>query len=214
MKDTGKSAATTTPPWSKRNAKDETKDATDSTKDADKTPANGTQKDAKLQSREIKVPVATQRKTSTNEPTNKPKAKEVKPPPPPESSSSEYETDSDEEDESDSAESIDDELKNKLPIAVKLKPVERPSKVEKSPSGVDRAGKFIKPALKKVPTLDKLNKQKPPSASIIPEQTSLRPVPKPIEIPEKKDEEKVFVRPPLRKVDSTTKRRKFTFHVA
>lgn len=167
-----------------------------------------------MQSREIKVPVATQRKTSTNEPLNKPKAKEVKPPPEP--SSSEYETDSDDEEESgsESEESIDDELKNKLPIAVKLKPVERLSKVEKSPSGIDRAGKFIKPALKKVPTLDKLNKQKPPSTSIIPEQTSLRPVPKPIEIPEKNDEEKTFVRPPLRKVDSTTKRRKLTFHVA
>lgn len=215
MKDTGKSEATTKAPWSKRNAT-----TTAATKDADTS--NGVKKEVKLQSREIKVPVVTQRKTSIVEPLVKPKAKETKQPS--SDSSSEYEevTDSDDDDEEDSDEEeesgsgesdsdIDldkDEDKHKMPITVKLKPVERPAEVKKSPS-VDRAGKFVKPALKKVPTLDKLNKPKPPPATI-PEKTVLRPVPqKQFELPEKKEEEKTFVRPPLRKTDSISKKSKW-----
>lgn len=211
LKDAGKSEATTKAPWSKRNAT-----ATTASKEADAT--NGIKKDVKLQSREIKVPVVTQRKTSVVEPIVKPKAKETKQPSP---DSSEYEevTDSDdddddeeeseEEEESGSGSDIDlDEDKHKMPITVKLKPVERPAEVKKSPS-VDRAGKFVKPALKKVPTLDKLNKPKAPPATI-PEKTVLRPVPqKQFELPEKKEEEKTFVRPPLRKTDSVSKKCKW-----
>lgn len=213
LKDAGKSEATTKAPWSKRNAT-----ATAAPKDADTS--NGVKKEVKLQSREIKVPVVTTRKTSVVEPLVKPKAKETKQPTP--ESSSEYEDSDDDEEEEDSdeeesasddsASDIDldkDEDKHKMPITVKLKPVERPVEVKKSPS-VDRAGKFVKPALKKVPTLDKLNKPRPPPATI-PEKTVLRPVPqKQFELPEPKDEEKTFVRPPLRKTDSISKKCKWT----
>lgn len=217
MKDTGKSDATTKAPWSKRNTS-----TTAASKDTTDNASNGVKTEVKLQSREIKVPVVTQRKTSTVEPIVKPKVKETKPPSSSEESS-EYEevTDSEEEEESDEEETesvsdielekSDDEAKHKLPITVKLKPVERPVEVKKSPS-VDRAGKFVKPALKKVPTFDKLNKPKPPPATI-PEKTVLRPVPKVIEVPEKKDEEKTFVRPPLRKTDSISKKSKCSISI-
>lgn len=208
LKDAGKSEATTKAPWSKRNAT-----TTAASKDTDNS-KNGLQKEVKLQSREIKVPVVIQRKTSAVEPIVKPKLKETKQPS--SESSSEYEevTDSEEEETEEETESeseievekSDDDAKHKMPITVKLKPVERPAEVKKSPS-VDRAGKFVKPALKKVPTLDKLNKPKPPPATI-PEQSVLRPVPKPVEIPEKKDDDSKFVRPPLRKTDSISKKHK------
>lgn len=207
LKDTGKTTSTTQAPWSKRN-----------TTTTPTTPANGIQKEVKLQSREIKVPVITQRKTSIPmEPLVKPKPKDVKVTVPEdnyETSSSEYEevTDSDEDGEEEEvteseSESEDDETKHKLPIQVKLKPVEKPpNEVKKSPSGIDRAGKFIKPALKKVPTLDKLNKPKPPPPTI-PETKPLRHVEKPI-LPEEKDEKNFeFQRPQLRKSDSITKKR-------
>lgn len=211
LRDTGKTTTTTEAPWKKN--------ATSATAAANNN-ANGVQKEAKLQSREIKVPVVIQRKTSiVNEPVVKPKPKEVKVTVPEdnyETSSSEYEevtdTESEEEEEeetaseSESEKQSDDESKNKLPIQVKLKPVERPAEVKKSPS-VDRAGKFVKPALKKVPTLDKLDKPKPPPVTI-PERKPLRRVEKPLLEEPKESETKEFVRPPLRKVDSTTKKRK------
>ncbi|XP_055322905.1 bromo and FHA domain-containing protein DDB_G0267958 isoform X4 [Sitodiplosis mosellana] len=136
LKDAGKTTSTTQAPWSKRNAT-----AADS---------NGTQKEVKLQSREVKVPVVTQRKTSIpTEPLVKPKPKDIKVTVPEdnyETSSSEYEevTDSEEEEEEteeeteSSSEEDDDENKHKMPIQVKLKPVEKPAEVKKSPS-VDRA---------------------------------------------------------------------------
>lgn len=204
LKDAGKTTATTTPPWTKKTA------------DADKS--NGTQKEVKLQSREIKVPVVTQRKVSIpTEPIVKPKPKEVKVTVPEdnyETSSSEYEevTDSEEEEteeetESSEEEAADDEEKYKMPIQVKLKPVDKPNEVKKSPS-VDRAGKFVKPALKKVPTLDKLNKPKAPPPTI-PESVPLRHVEKPL-LPEEKPEKSFeFQRPQLRKSDSTTKKREY-----
>ncbi|XP_031626777.1 paramyosin isoform X4 [Contarinia nasturtii] len=132
LKDAGKTTSTTQAPWSKRNL---------TTTPAD---SNGTQKEVKLQSREIKVPVVTQRKPSIPEPLVKPKPKEVKVTVPEdnyETSSSEYEevTDSEEEEEEteesgSSSEEEDDENKHKLPIQVKLKPVEKPAEVKKSPS--------------------------------------------------------------------------------
>lgn len=210
LKDAGKTASTTQAPWSKRNT-------TTTPSAADKS--NGMQKEVKLQSREIKVPVVTQRKTSIPvEPLVKPKPKDIKVTVPEddyETSSSEYEevTDSEEEEEeeevteSDSSEDADDENKHKLPIQVKLKPVEKPNEVKKSPS-VDRAGKFVKPNLKKVPTLDKLNKPKPPPPTI-PETKPLRHVEKPILPEEKEGESFEFQRPQLRKSDSTTKKREF-----
>lgn len=207
LKDSGKTAATTQAPWSKRNATATTTPA----KPDDK--ANGTQKEVKLQSREIKVPVTTIRKTSipAADPAPKPKPKEdVKVTVPEakyETSSSEYEEETDDEEtETESEEEVDsDENKHKIPIQVKLKPVEKPAEVKKSPS-VDRAGKFVKPALKKVPTLDKLNKPKPPPT--IPEAKALRHVEKPL-LPDEKDEKNFdFQRPPLRKADSITKKRK------
>lgn len=210
LKDTGKTTTTTEAPW-KKNAATAAATATNN--------ANGVQKEAKLQSREIKVPVVTQRKSSIiNEPVVKPKPKEVKVTVPEddyETSSSEYEevtdTESEEEEETASeseseSKQSDDENKHKLPVQVKLKPVERPAEVKKSPS-VDRAGKFVKPALKKVPTLDKLDKPKPPPVTI-PERKPLRRVEKPLLEEPKENETKEFVRPPLRKVDSTTKKRK------
>lgn len=206
LKDAGKTTSTTTAPWSKRN--------TTAAAPADKS--NGTQKDVKLQSREIKVPVVTQRKPSIpTEPLAKLKPKDIKVTAPEdnyETSSSEYEevTDSEGEEEEvteteSESEEEDDEEKFKMPIQVKLKPVEKPAEVKKSPS-VDRAGKFIKPALKKVPTLDKLNKPKPPPPTI-PEAKPLRKVEKPI-LPEEKPEPSFeFQRPQLRKADSITKKR-------
>lgn len=206
LKDAGKTTATTQSPWAKK--------ATPATP-ADKS--NGLQKEVKLQSREIKVPVVTQRKVSIPvEPLVKPKPVKVTVPEDNyETSSSEYEevTDSEEEvteTESDSSlEEVDDEDKHKMPIQVKLKPVEKPPEVKKSPS-VDRAGKFVKPALKKVPTLDKLNKPKAPPPTI-PESKPLRHVDKPI-LPEEPAEKNFeFQRPQLRKADSITKKRKCTF---
>lgn len=212
LKDTGKTVSTTEAPW-KRNLKPIATPSNNNT--------NGVQKEVKLQSREIKVPVVTQRKTSIpSEPLVKPKPKEIKvivPEDDYKTSSSEYEevTDSEEEveeEESEETESdsesdskADEEKQNVLPIQVKLKPVERPNEVKKSPS-VDRAGKFIKPALKKVPTLDKLDKPKPPPVTI-PERKPLRHVEKPI-LEEPREEPKEIVRPPLRRVDSTAKKRK------
>lgn len=211
LKDTGKTSSTTQAPWSKR------RDT--STKPAD---SNGTEKEMKLQSREVKVPVmTTQRKTSIPaEPLLKPKPKEIKviiPEDNYETSSSEYEevTDSEEDEEGTATETEtetessldeeDDENKHKMPIQVKLKPVEKPAEVKKSPS-IDRAGKFVKPALKKVPTLDKLNKPKPPPPTI-PETKPLRHIEKPI-LPEEKPEQSFeFQRPQLRKADSITKKR-------
>lgn len=206
LKDAGKTTSTTQAPWSKRNA------TTTTPSPADKS--NGTQKEVKLQSREIKVPVVTQRKVSVPV-VDPPKPKPVKVTAPEDeyetSDSSEYEevTDSGEEeevtdDETDS--SLEAEDKNKLPIEVKLKPVQKPVEVKKSPSAV---GKFVKPALKKVPTLDKLNKAKPPPTTI-PESKPLRHVEKPI-LPEEKKEENdfEFKRPQLRKSDSTTKKSKY-----
>lgn len=207
LKDAGKATPTTQAPWSKRN----TTAATTPAAPADKS--NGTQKDVKLQSREIKVPVTTQRKTSIpSESLVKPKPKEVKVTVPEdnyETSSSEYEevTDSEEEEtetETESESGDEDENKHKLPIQVKLKPVEKPAEVKKSPSMSDRAGKFVKPALKKVPTLDKLNKPKPPPPTI-PETKPLRHVEKPILPEEKEDKNFEFQRPQLRKADSITK---------
>lgn len=204
LKDTGKTTSTNQAPWSKRNT----------TTLAD---SNGVQKEVKLQSREIKVPVSTQRKTSSPvEPSVKPKSKEVKVTVPEdkyETSSSEYEevTDSEAEEtetesESSAEEEEDDENKHKMPIQVKLKPVEKAAEVKKSPS-VDRSGKFVKPMLKKVPTLDKLNKPKPPPPTI-PETKPLRHVEKPL-LPEEKPEPNFeFKRPQLRKADSITKKRK------
>lgn len=209
LKDSGKTTATTQAPWSKRNATTTPAAA----KPDDKS--NGTQKDVKLQSREIKVPVATVRKTSipTTEPLVKPKAKDVKVTVPEdkyETSSSEYEevTDSEEE-ETETEEESDDENKHKMPIQVKLKPVEKPAEVKKSPS-VDRAGKFVKPALKKVPTLDKLIKPKPPPT--IPEAKPLRHVEKPLLPDEKEEKNFEFQRPQLKKADSITKKRKYDAH--
>lgn len=199
---------TDTVPWSKRN----------STTTAPTPAPNGAAKEVKLQSREIKVPVTiTPRKTSIPaEPLVKPKPKEVKVTVPEDnyktsSEESSYEEVTDEEEteesgsEEEESEENETELKGKLAIQVQLKPVSKPNEVKKSPS-VDRAGKFVKPALRKVPTLDKLDKPRPPPT--IPEKKVLRTVPKPEfkEPPEK--EEKEFVRPPLRKVDSTTKKRK------
>lgn len=209
LKESGKTAATTQAPWSKRNA---TTAAATAAKPDDKS--NGTQKDVKLQSREIKVPVTTVRKTSIpSEPLVKPKPKEVKVTVPEdkyETSSSEYEevTDSEEEEtETESEEEAsDDENKHKMPIQVKLKPVDKPAEVKKSPS-VDRAGKFVKPALKKVPTLDKIIKPKPPPT--IPEAKPLRHVEKPLLPDEKEDKNFDFQRPQLRKADSITKKRKY-----
>lgn len=210
LKDSGKTTATTQAPWSKRNLTSTTPAAA---KADDKS--NGTQKEVKLQSREIKVPVTTLRKTSipTTEPLVKPKPKDVKVTVPEdkyETSSSEYEevTDSEEEEteETESEEESDDENKGKMPISVKLKPVEKPAEVKRSPS-IDRAGKFVKPALKKVPTLDKIIKPKPPPT--IPEAVPLRHVEKPL-LPEEKDEKSFeFQRPPLRKADSITKKREY-----
>lgn len=211
LKESGKTTATTQAPWSKRNATTTTPAA--AAKADDKS--NGTQKEVKLQSREIKVPVTTLRKTSipTTEPLVKPKPKDVKVTVPEdkyETSSSEYEevTDSEEEEteETESEEESDDENKHKMPIQVKLKPVEKPHEVKKSPS-VDRAGKFVKPALKKVPTLDRIIKPKPPPT--IPEAVPLRHVEKPL-LPDEKDEKNFeFQRPPLRKADSITKKREY-----
>ncbi|XP_031626776.1 titin isoform X3 [Contarinia nasturtii] len=203
LKDAGKTTSTTQAPWSKRNL---------TTTPAD---SNGTQKEVKLQSREIKVPVVTQRKPSIPEPLVKPKPKEVKVTVPEdnyETSSSEYEevTDSEEEEEEteesgSSSEEEDDENKHKLPIQVKLKPVEKPAEVKKSPSGKFAKPAWAKPALKKVPTLDKLNKPKPPPPTI-PESKVLRHVEKPI-LPEEKPEKTFeFQRPQLRKQDSLTKK--------
>lgn len=214
LKDSGKTTATTQAPWSKRNA---TTTATTPAKADDKN--NGTQKEVKLQSREIKVPITTVRKTSIPaEPVVKPKPKDVKVTVP----EDEYETSSEEEEEeteseeevteTESEEEVDDDdNKHKMPIQVKLKPVDKPAEVKKSPS-VDRAGKFVKPTLKKVPTLDKLNKQpKPPPT--IPESKPLRHVEKPL-LPDEKDEKNFeFQRPPLRKADSITKKRKYMIFV-
>lgn len=187
LKDASKKTTTTESP---------TKKNVTSATAAAKNNANGLQK------------VGTQRKTTTsivNEPVVKPKPKGGKATVP-ETSSSEYEEVTDTEEETSSDTNSDDENKHKLPIQVKLKPVERPAEVKKSPS-VDRAGKFVKPALKKVPTLDKLDKPKPPSVTI-PERKPLRRVEKPLLDEPKESETKEFVRPPLRKVDSTTKKRK------
>lgn len=198
LKDAGKTTSTTQAPWSKRNT------TTTTTPSAVKP--NGTQKEVKLQSREIKVPVITQRKTSVPTEPLKPKPKDVKvvvPEDDSETSESEYEevTDSEEETEEEVTESEseeDDENKHKLPIQVKLKPVEKaPIEVKKSPS-MDRAGKFVKPALKKVPTLDKLNKPTPLPPKI-PESKPLRHVEKPL-LPEDKDDKNFeFQRPQLKK---------------
>lgn len=205
LKDSGKTTATTQAPWSKRNLTS----AATAEKPDDKS--NGTQKDVKLQSREIKVPVTTVRKSSIPvEPLVKPKPKDVKEE---ETSSSEYEevTDSEEEETETESDSEEEELdgddsKHKMPIQVKLKPVEKPAEVKKSPS-VDRAGKFVKPALKKVPTLDKIAKAKPPPT--IPEAIPLRHVDKPLLPDEKEEKNFEFQRPQLKKADSITKKRKY-----
>lgn len=194
-------------PWSKRNTP------------APLPAANGATKEVKLQSREIKVPVSITRKPSIpTEPLVKPKPKEVakaKTPEPEEGSSSEYEEVTDSEEETESEEESEEEAKA-APIQVKLKPVAKPplAEVKKSPS-VDRAGKFVKPALKKVPTLEKVyqldQKQKPkPPPPTIPEKKVLRTVEKPAGFKEPANvEQKDVVRPPLRKQESTTKKRKF-----
>lgn len=205
-------------PWTKRN----------STAAAPPKPAaaNGVQKEVKLQSKEIKVPVVTTRKTSIPEPVI-PKPKPVKVIAPEdnyETSSSEYEEVTDSEEEGSEEEVTETESEDEAVVAqdepkfqVKLKPVEKPPppKVEKSPS-TDKAGKFVRPVLKKVPKIDEVPKEKPPPPTI-PEKKVLRTVAKPDgfkEPPliEQKDfvrpptvETKTFVRPPLKKVDSTKK---------
>lgn len=204
-------------PWTKRNS---TAGATAPKPAA----ANGIQKEVKLQSREIKVPVVTTRKTSIPEPVI-PKPKPVKVTVPEdnyETSSSEYEevTDSEEEgseEEVTATDSDEDVAKDEPKFQVKLKPVEKPPapKVEKSPS-TDKAGKFVRPVLKKVPKIDEVPKAVVPPPTI-PEKKVLRTVVKPDgfkEPPliEQKDfvrpptvEAKTFVRPPLKKVDSIKK---------
>lgn len=195
-------------PWTKRNS---TIAAA-----APKT-ANGTQKDVKLQSREIKVPVITQRKNVIPEPVVKPKPKEIKVIAPEDNyntSSSEYEevTDSEAEgSEEEVTESESEEEKKeeepKLPIQVKLKPVEKPApKIEKSPS-TDKAGKFVRPVLKKVPKIDEVTKPKETPPPTIPEKKVLRSVEKPAGFKEPPVvEQKDVLRPPLKKVDSVTKK--------
>lgn len=196
------------------------------------------QKEAKLQSREIKVPVLTERKKSIPEPvaTVKAKAKAAEPapsvkpketaaavkpkgkvapkPPVESSSSSEYEevTDeegSEEEDEVSETESeSESEIEVKpLPIQVKLRPVEKkaPIKLDKSASS-DKAGKFVRPVLKKVAKIDEEPKAAPPPPVL--EKKVLKPVAKPETKEPPKVEQKDF-RPPLKKVDSTVKRREY-----
>lgn len=205
-------------PWTKRN----------STAGVAPKPAaaNGVQKEVKLQSKEIKVPIVTTRKTSIPEPLI-PKPKPVKVIAPEDNydtSSSEYEevTDSEEEvseEEVTETDSDEEEAKDEPKFQVKLKPVEKPPpqpKVEKSPS-TDKAGKFVRPVLKKVPKIDEVPKAQAPPPTI-PEKKVLRTVAKPDgfkEPPliEQKDvvrsptvtEVKKFVRPPLKKVDSIKK---------
>lgn len=120
------------------------------------------------------------------------------------SSEYEYVTDS-EATESGSEDEIEEKFK--LPIEVKLKPVEKPPpKIQKSPSQ-ERAGKFIKPTLKKVPKIDEEIKEKEPPKNELPEKAVLRKVEVPL-MKEPKENENKFVRPPLKRVDSTTKRSK------
>lgn len=208
-------------PWTKRNTT-----AAAAPKPA---AANGIQKEAKLQSKEIKVPIVTTRKTSIPEPVI-PKPKPVKVIAPEdnyETSSSEYEevTDSEEEVSEEEVTETDSEeeavAKDEPKFQVKLKPVEKPPapKVEKSPS-TDKAGKFVRPVLKKVPKIDEVPKEKDPPPTI-PEKKVLRSVAKPEgfkepPVVEQKDfkrpptvEAKTFVRPPLKKVDSTKKSKCF-----
>lgn len=213
-------------PWVKRNSI------------VEKPAANGqpAPKDVKLQSREIKVPVTTDRKQSIpvvetkvkpglkgKEPaaTVKPALKgkvAAKPPPPPvesSSSSSEYEYVTETETEESEEEEIEPEVKP-LPIQVKLRPVEKkqPIKLDKSAS-TDKAGKFVRPTLKKVAKIDEEPKPAPPAPAL--ELPALKTVAKPEEKVPPKEEKKDF-RPKLKKVDSTTKRRKsyitFPIHFA
>lgn len=208
-------------PWTKRNS---TAGAAAAPKPA---AANGVLKEVKLQSKEIKVPIVTTRKTSIPAPAI-PNLKPVKVTAPEdnyETSSSEYEevTDS-EEDEEEVTETDSDaeEAKDEPKFQVKLKPVEKPPpppKVEKSPS-TDKAGKFVRPVLKKVPKIDEVPKTKDPPPTI-PEKKVLRTVAKPDgfkepPLVEQKDfvrpptvESKTFVRPPLKKVDSIKKSKCF-----
>lgn len=190
-------------PWVKRNSI------------VDKS-ANGqpVQKEVKLQSREIKVPVMTERKKSIPEPvaTVKPALKGKTPVKPPivesSSSSSEYEYVTETETEEEESEEEEVEIKPEvkpLPIQVKLRPVEKkPIKLDKSAS-TDKAGKFVRPTLKKVAKIDEEPKPAPPPPVI--ERKTLKTVAKPEEKEPPKEEKKDF-RPPLKKVESTTKRRK------
>lgn len=193
-------------PWVKRNSI------------VDKPAANGqpAQKEVKLQSREIKVPVTTERKQSIPEPvaTVKPGLKgkvAAKPPPPPVEESSDSSSEYEEVTETETEESEEEEIEVKpLPIQVKLKPVEKkqPIKLDKSAS-TDKAGKFVRPVLKKVAKIDEEPKPAPPPPVI--ERPALKTVAKPEEKEPPKEEKKDF-RPKLKKVDSTTKRRKSTSH--
>lgn len=202
--------APTTPSW-KKSAAPAAASKAPTTAASKAATSNGEPKTAKLQSKEIKVPVVT---TSPRKPAVEPASK-AKPNSkvvvPEEASSSEYEevTDSEEDgSEEEVTDSEEGEVEVKPAFAeVKLKPVDKPKpKVEKSPS-VDRAGKFVKPVLKKVPKIDEAPKPEPPPVTI-PEVKPLRKVTKPEFKEPPPSEPKAFVRPQLKKVDSISKKRK------
>lgn len=232
IKDDQKPASTAgttkdTPSWAKRNST------------AEKPSANGqaADKDSKIQPKETK---ATTVKKSTPEPASAPKTKSKTPEKPaptkvetkePEpikskakipakapvvessSSSSEYEyvTESETE-ESEESDSDGEQESKPLPIQVKLRPVEKkaPIKLDKSAS-TDKAGKFVKPVLRKVAKIDEEPKPAPPPPPVI--ETKLKPVPKTEPILETPKAEQKDFRPQLKKVDSTTKRRKYFFSI-
>lgn len=251
---TGSGRSVTRPPWIKDDPKEVPSWVKRNSLTGDKANGQPAQKEVKLQSREIKVPIMTERKKSVQEPLApvkpkdkatpttsaaesklsakavtptksktpepaavKPKGKVLAKTPVVESSSSESEYEEVEEEEteeevteteeSESEESVSDiepEVKPS-PIQVKLRPVEKkPIKLDKSASS-DKAGKFVKPVLRKVPKIDEEPKPVPPPAPVI--EAKLKPVTKPEEKEPSPKPEPVDFRPKLKKVDSTTKRR-------
>lgn len=217
-------AAKDTPSWAKRNSTVEKASANGQASDKDtKTPPKDTK--AATTKTATPEPVASKSKTPEKPAATKVAAKEPEPikskgklaakAPAVESASSsedsseyEYVTESETEESESSGSEAEPEAKP-LPIQVKLRPVEKkaPIKLDKSAS-TDKAGKFVKPVLRKVAKIDEEPKPAPPPPPVI--ETKLKPVPKtePLLETSTKAEQKDF-RPQLKKVDSTTKRRKY-----
>ena len=141
------------------------------------SPSNPIQKDAKLQSREVKVPVMTERRPSQIQTPLKPVLKKTTPAKV-ESSSEEEETDDEEEEyteeeveeEEEEEEEMDDEmaemerlLEEARKEAAKTARDERMKKELAEKAKADKLMVKLKPVLKKTPTIEELPKDKPKS---------------------------------------------------